>query len=697
MASKDPWPRQAKVRVYSVLALFLLPNFAPYCSADALDHWHWRNPRPNSLGVEDLAFGQSRFIGVGRGGWILSSTDQQPWSTTYMGLPVAFKHVSAHETGFFALGYSGSASLMLTSPDGLQWSSHDSPEAVWMVDAAFAGGIFVGVGPAQTRNGGPAIATSKNGRDWTTLALPSLPTLNLRGVAHGNGRWIAVGDLGLILVSPDGADWTTTESSTTRDLADVAFGGDRFVAIGNGSDSSVALMSPDGIEWTTTLSENLDDPGASANFSLKKVSSGPPGFVAIGGGSSAMFSPDGRTWTRHPLGHEIVRGGVAFGNGQWVAAGLALTPSHAFTTALLTSIDGMHWTDHTAGVPAVTQNGLAFGNGVYVAAGAGGRIARSTNSEDWTLESELSPDSNPTRAAYVDGRFLILGAQGNKALLLVSDDGRNWTDRAPVLSANLIAAASGNGRSVVVAGANVVLSTNGYDWSVSPSTSASNLLDVVFDGTRFVAAGRNGTIQTSPDGTTWTTSITPTNSFLRGLAHDGSTIVAVGRSVILVSTNARDWSVSHTGEFNLLSVIHGGGWFVATGPSTDTLASDVLLTSTDGRQWTRREIGASLIPRCLAFDGRSFLLGGEGGVILQSDPLATPVLPSLALRRAEDLELILTGDSGRKYWIESSENLENSGSWNPLTLILPESNSVRRITMPSPAAARQFYRARLEP
>ena len=697
MISRGSRPWRSIGRSVLVLTVLLVPLQGPSASADALDHWHWRNPLPNSVGFEGMAFGDSRFVGVGDGGWILSSNASQAWSTTYAGYSVDFGDVLWSERGFLAFGFSENRGILLRSSDGVQWSAHDYPKSLWLTDVAYANGLFVGVGLPQGPVGAAAIARSADGLKWTEIDLASLALQPLNATAHGSGRWVAVGDNGFILTSADGADWTVSESGTVLDLKDIAFGGGRFVAIGNRAGSNVALVSPDGLDWTVALLPAPDRTASRGFPDLKRIASGASGFVAIGEGSSALFSPDGTTWTEHPLGQNVIRGAVAYGNGQWVAGGLALTSANSFTTAVFTSTDGMHWEDRTGGVPSVLQSSIAFGNGVYVTVGTGGRIARSTSDMNWSLVRVLGPTAVLSRVVFAGDRFLALGRQNTNALLLVSQQGREWTNRAPSISANPLAAAYGNGRSVVVGDSIVLLSTNGIDWNQSPSTTATNLVDVIFDGRQFVAVGRNGTIQTSLEGVEWTTQAAPTDAGLRGIASDGSTYVAVGSRVILVSTNAVDWKVGLTGEFVLQSVAYGGGWFVAAGGPTATLPDGVLLTSPDGKEWNVRNIGGKLSPRCLAFDGRTFLLGGEGGAILQSDPLDDPVSTIVALRRVNEIELALGGGGGRRFRIESAENLGVGQTWSVVGVVSGESNWVRVSTSPVAGHPRRFFRARVEP
>src|SRR5262249_39220741 len=80
---------------------------------------------------------------------------------------------------------------------------------------------------------------------------------------------------------------------------------------------------------------------------------------------------------------------------------------------------------------------------------------------------------------------------------------------------------------------------------------------------------------------------------LRGLAFNKGNFVGVGYSTnIVVSTNGTNWSVVVSGLTqnyeSPLAVAAGAGLFVAVGPGI----GGTILTSPDGRQWTRRPTGA---------------------------------------------------------------------------------------------------------
>ena len=72
---------------------------------------------------------------------------------------------------------------------------------------------------------------------------------HLRDVAFGGGRWVAVGE-GVAVVSTDAAAWAAV-TLPGLSLNGVAYGNGAFVAVGDGGAVRAAIArSPDGMAWT---------------------------------------------------------------------------------------------------------------------------------------------------------------------------------------------------------------------------------------------------------------------------------------------------------------------------------------------------------------------------------------------------------------------------------------------------------------
>ena len=73
---------------------------------------------------------------------------------------------------------------------------------------------------------------------------PALTSSGLRGVTFGRDMFVAVGEGGTILTSPDGVAWTPRNSGTGQWIVSVAYGGDVFVAV---CEVGTVLTSTDGL------------------------------------------------------------------------------------------------------------------------------------------------------------------------------------------------------------------------------------------------------------------------------------------------------------------------------------------------------------------------------------------------------------------------------------------------------------------
>ena len=219
------------------------------------------------FGASDVAFGAGRFVGVGEafnpdfglGAVIRTSIDGVEWSQVDSGLP-GLSAVTYGKGLFVAAG----AGFVATSADAIAWepSPFDTPRQLFAI--AYGDDLFVITG------GHGSVFTSSDGVEWTSRNSGVSGVTFLRGVAHGSGLFVAVGDeydtdakraVSTIITSPDGADWTVRHSGASQSLSDVAYGAGTFVVIGqnetydeNGNLRNavpIALTSRDGTDWET--------------------------------------------------------------------------------------------------------------------------------------------------------------------------------------------------------------------------------------------------------------------------------------------------------------------------------------------------------------------------------------------------------------------------------------------------------------
>ncbi len=145
---------------------------------------------------------------------------------------------------FVAFGMENSTreQFLNTSDDGVNWTAH--PTDVWdngsyeeVNDLAYGNGLFVAVADC--------IRTSPDGINWT-LRVNWPGGDYFVGVAYGSDRFVAVGNSGMTYISADGMIWTPSPTPTDHQLRGVVASGTstRFVAVGDSAIAYTDLAPP---------------------------------------------------------------------------------------------------------------------------------------------------------------------------------------------------------------------------------------------------------------------------------------------------------------------------------------------------------------------------------------------------------------------------------------------------------------------
>ena len=234
--------------------------------------------------LSSVAWSGKQFIAIGaaKGKFVsLTSPDGSVWTLHTTTIPIVVPpHLACSSTLCVATADQHAA---LTT-DGANWTTNPRPIDSYTNarDIAWSGTEFVLVGTDGAPYGFPDILSSTDGKTWNSLGLNyNGPQQPLLGVAWSPAKklWVAVGNQGLIVTSPDAVKWTKQTSGTTVNLSSVAWGGTQFAAIGAGN---VVLTSPNGIAWTPQT--NLPGQGRLLLYSSSgsAVSTGNPGALNLG-------------------------------------------------------------------------------------------------------------------------------------------------------------------------------------------------------------------------------------------------------------------------------------------------------------------------------------------------------------------------------------------------------------------------------
>ena len=291
----------------------------------------------------------------------------------------------APTTGWSAVTYGNGMyvavtnNAVMTSPDGINWSSQTAATGDW-ASVTYGNGLFVAVG-------GNAVMTSPDGINWSNQTPGS--SNNWTSVTYGNGVFVAVaGDSsGDVMTSSNGINWATHSAASASEWLAVTYGNGKFVAVAAGDTTTTNVMtSSDGATWVNgTLSP------VTAYLSIAYAN----GRFVIGGLDRILSSTDGVTWSTAYLNSDgSIWDGFAYGNGLFVA----VSSSVAGTDSVLTSPDGVTWTTRSIPTPANRWTSVAYGNGMFVSVASTG-----TTSND--IMTSGSPDtvSNQNNNIYQGG------------------------------------------------------------------------------------------------------------------------------------------------------------------------------------------------------------------------------------------------------------------------------------------------------
>ncbi|TFU17617.1 sialidase family protein [Thermus tengchongensis] len=380
-------------------------------------------PAPGILNA--VAFAQGLFLAVGWGGLILTSQDGRSWHRQASGTWKGLFGIARSERLWVVVGEGGT---VLTSSDGIRWHQAVLEGAPFLTGVAWNGSRFVAVG------WGLALYTSEDGLAWEPLH-PGTGQ-QLWSVAFGPQGFVAVGHegpMGIVLFSPEGTAWTL-EARVPAWLLGVGWGRGQYVAVG---ERGTILLSPNGKRWV-----KVETP---VQKWLYAVAYGEDRFVAAG--EALLLSREGKVWRAFPLPQEETLLGLTFGAGTFLAAGEKGN--------LYASRDGIRW-EKVLSLGRPWLRGLVHGNGRFVASGHG-KVLVAQRGWDWEEASAPHLPKHLPSVAHGDGRFALVGhPRPGEGVVAFSEDGLAW-DEAHPLGNEPEGIACGQGRFVVVGNCGTLL------------------------------------------------------------------------------------------------------------------------------------------------------------------------------------------------------------------------------------------------
>ncbi|MBN1981153.1 MAG: hypothetical protein JW795_06455 [Chitinivibrionales bacterium] len=415
-------------------------------------------------------------------------------------------------------------------------------------------------------------------------------------------QFVAVGEACAILTSKDGISWNVRPDHAYGDLNTVTGNGKILVASGTNEnhDFVFILSSADGITWEQSYK----------NDSLGSIQS--------------------MIWT-----------GAQF-------AGIALTGESMDSSAILTSVDGTHWSLSPQRIKGIL-NTLLWNGTRLVAVGSTGKgsesdsciIATSADGVTWTRIGTNVPGElrtviwNGTRLVAVGASIgaEMAGFSKSSGNIMTSTDGTTWTRQYPDAVYPLNTILWANDRFIAAGGKTtegkdtgfLVTSSDGIAWTPCNTNSSGKLYTVIWNGSQYIVYGSNGTILSSSDGTTWTSQVSQWSPEANPVQSNGTIRVSVGAlGRIATSTDGIAWKEQSSGTGvtrPLKSVFWTGSQLVAVGASGQTkepMHGNCILTSPDGITWTSRTVPVNKELFFVTGSNSQLLAVGDTGTILTS-------------------------------------------------------------------------------
>jgi hypothetical protein len=270
-------------------------------------------------------------------------------------------------------------------------------------------------------------------------------TYDLYGITYGGTppRFVAVGQMGITLVSADGANWSVSSASTASTLRSVVYGGvsaPRFVTVGT---NGVVFTSDDGVSWTQRTSK--------VTAQLNVVARTNTTFVAAGNAGAIQSSVDGISWTLRSSDVTDDLFGIGVSS---VSAALGFSGAVTVTTD-----QGTTWT-HISGTPVVEFSAATFaglpGPQKFFGVGNAGAMYSSGDTIGW--QSVYSATGNWLSGITYASDIPLLVAVGASGTIVTSPDGTTWTAAPASPTTNwLNGVGYGNGRFVAVGASGTIV------------------------------------------------------------------------------------------------------------------------------------------------------------------------------------------------------------------------------------------------
>ena len=597
--------------------------------------------------IQELAFGNGKFLAVADGGTVLASADGITWALTSVAGSPNFRHVTWDGLVWAAVAMNAAQSrpeVVWTSLDGASWSQgnalgFDTYRIYGLGGTLYALGWYGGV-----------TYSTDHGQTWTSAATPGTTRWStFRMAVSDEGTFLATaramdesGTPNALLVSTDGIHWSRSTANSGNPAVGaangLAFGGGRFVTVeAAGIVRTCNSFYPSNAAPVPSFTVNPSSTPARQVVVLSASATdanGDPLVYAWDYGSQFPIL-DGATITPR------------FDFGGSYAVTLRVSDSHGGLATLSYSItvtDPVRTFSQRASGTTSNLNAIAANATTAVAVGGSGGIIRtSTDGITWTSRSITEYAGNLTfrGATWDGGKFIIVGSDYNftatagwQGVIYTSPDGITWTRRYGTTGrGDELQAVASDGAGAVAVGTNgtVLASANGTAWSpvTIAGLSASTLSGIAWNGGTYAFVGYAGSnggakVFTSADRSNWIDCSAGAGvaswQDLRKIAWLNNRFVASGwySSLRTSSDNAQTFTTTRGVTEEAPAMAYGDGIWFAAGVNHSSSDAAVDLMSLDGASWYSFAAPTTTNLNGAVFFKHTLITVGDGGSIWQS-------------------------------------------------------------------------------
>ena len=449
-------------------------NAAIYTSTNAVT-WKRVGGSQFTKWLRSVAYGGNSFVAVGEDGLIITSGNGTSWQTKPTITTKHLNRVAWMGDHFLAVGDGGT---MLISSNGGNWSVATSGATNYLYGAAGTKDTHVAAGNLEVR-------LSVNGGAWldqsaSTLAEPA-PAWTYYSALWNNGYFLLSGRTGLTVAggttnTAEPLKWQTLKDSVRTWLWSVTRTPTHYLAAG---DYGTILSSPNGVDWDYELV-----PATVTNSVLLGVGGSSNLLLAVGTQGTVLWGTNVFLWNEllpRPTVNDLQ--GVGYDGTQFILTGGNGT--------VLTSPEGTNWTSRAAPTSAFLMSVATFPGGL-VSVGEGGVILTSSDhGSNWT--TRVSGTTNwLSQVRWLNDRLIAVGQNG---CLLTSTDGTQWQTNASGTTAWLNAADFVDNTWFIVGNQGTMLaSPDATNWFSFGTLTKKSLYGVSIHDGQLVTVGSEGSI-----------------------------------------------------------------------------------------------------------------------------------------------------------------------------------------------------------